>query len=436
MKEEKTRFLLAGLFLLAAVFVIPEAKQTYARERNIVLRDDWFTDDWYEDENDSDYFYIGDTGHIEVVYNNFWNQDIVRLEYISNAENVVLVDAQGNYRVVGSGSAEVMVNGYTADQERVFEESYEFRVCADLSGAGLGKTYVKQYLWETCGGTDTSVPLKNAPKIEYYTFDYTSSNKRMKVYCYFDSDEKAVQIQSESAGSTTLTFTINGKVFQLELKVTEVKMAKKSVVLAQKKKVVLKLKGFHGKVKWGSTRKKVARVSSKGVVKARKTGNTAIYATHDGKRVGCIVSVVTPAKKRVVSEAKKIAKGVYSQEKRMQKGYYDCSSLVWRSYKKAGKYFGDKNYAPVAANIAKWCFGKKKRIKGGLSDDNVNKMKLRPGDLFFEGGEHNGRYKGIYHVEMFIGYRWRGFYGNKPIVDCLWAARPANYYFGGMMARP
>ena len=67
MKEEKTRFLLAGLFLLAAVFVIPEAKQTYARERNIVLRDDWFTDDWYEDENDSDYFYIGDTGHIEVV---------------------------------------------------------------------------------------------------------------------------------------------------------------------------------------------------------------------------------------------------------------------------------------------------------------------------------------------------------------------------------
>lgn len=323
--------------------------------------------------------------------------------------------------MVGSGHAEITVNGYTADDFPAFESSCTFNVYADLSSASLGKTSIKRYLWDGCGEDNAAVPLKNAPKIEYYTFDYTSSNKKMKVSCYLDPDNKSIEIYSSSAGDTVLTFTINKKVFQLNLKVTKVKMKKTSAILAKKKKITMKVKGFPGKVKWGSTQKKVASVSSRGVVKGKKTGNTIIYAMHDGKRIGCAVSVVTPAKKKVICEAKKIAKGKYDQSRRMEKGYYDCSSLVWRSYKKAGKYFGDKNYAPVAANIAKWCFGKKKRIKGGLSYSNIQKMKLQPGDLFFEGGADNGRYKGIYHVEMFIGYRWRGFYDdNKPIVDCLW----------------
>lgn len=47
-------------------------------------------------------------------------------------------------------------------------------------------------------------------------------------------------------------------------------------------------------------------------------------------------------------------------------------------------------------------------------------MKSRPGDLLFGTGANNGRYKGIYHVEMFVGYACYGFQGNKPILTTKW----------------
>ena len=122
----------------------------------------------------------------------------------------------------------------------------------------------------------------------------------------------------------------------------------------------------------------------------------------------------------------------------MQKGYYDCSSLVWKAYAKYGRKLGSATYAPTSANLCKWCFSKKKRIKGGLSVKNINKMKLRPGDLMFETSNNKSRYKGIYHVEMFAGYRVTGYSENKPMYTYMWANRFDGYYglFGQPMARP
>lgn len=87
----------------------------------------------------------------------------------------------------------------------------------------------------------------------------------------------------------------------------------------------------------------------------------------------------------------------------MQKGYADCSSYVWKSYKTAGIYFGDKGYAPTAANIAKWCSKKHRLLK--LSSYNGRSDKLKPGDLIFykKRSGKNGRYKNIEHVSMYIG---------------------------------
>lgn len=382
-------------------------------------------------------YQTGDSGRFTMIYNDAWLYgEIVRTEFRSDNNTVVQVDGEGNYRIVGGGRAVVAAKGYNSEGVLVFEASYCFTACADLSGASLGKSSLNTYILN--GAADTvKLPLKNAPELTYYTFEYISSNTGMNVACVLNAETKTIEIYSGTAGTTTLTFTINGRTFQLKLKTTKITLKKISAVLAKKKTTKLKVSGFSGKVNWRSTNKKVASVSSNGIVKGKKTGNAVVYASFGGRRIGCAVSVVTPKMKKVINEAKKIAKGKYSQAKRMQKGYYDCSSLVWRSYKKAGKYFGDKNYAPVAANIAKWCFGKKKRIKGGLSYKNIQNRKLRPGDLFFEGGADNGRYKGIYHVEMFIGYQCEGFdENNKPIMGTLWAARPANCYWSGMMARP
>ena len=70
--------------------------------------------------------------------------------------------------------------------------------------------------------------------------------------------------------------------------------------------------------------------------------------------------------------------------------------------------------------------------------NQIQKMKLRPGDLIFKTGQKNGRYKGIYHVEMFVGYTLTGFDSSgKPLLSELWAARSEGYGGGGYpVARP
>ena len=127
-----------------------------------------------------------------------------------------------------------------------------------------------------------------------------------------------------------------------------------------------------------------------------------------------------------------------SQPKRMQEKFYDCSSLVWKSYHKNGVNFGMAYYAPVAADMGKWCAQHKKLVSGGLSQANIQNMKLNPGDVMFETGQKNGRYKGIYHVEMITGYIFYGFDGNgKAKRGIEWATGGEKYYpMGQMVGRP
>ena len=101
-----------------------------------------------------------------------------------------------------------------------------------------------------------------------------------------------------------------------------------------------------------------------------------------------------------VREAAAVLGATYSQPKRMEAGYYDCSSLVWRSYKKAGYKLTSGDTAPVAADLAK------KLEKSGrvIAYGHVKSSELKPGDLiFYTSGESNGRYKNISHVAMYYG---------------------------------
>ena len=159
-----------------------------------------------------------------------------------------------------------------------------------------------------------------------------------------------------------------------------------------------------------------------------------ITASFGEAKVGCAVSVVSAKKVKTIRYAKMIGtKWKYSQPKRMQKGYYDCSSLVWKAYCKMGKRIGG-NYALVAADLAKWCKANGKKITNSYTRNHIQKMKLNPGDLMFETGADNGRYLGIYHVEMFTGYVV-AYYGSdgKPVLYETWGARPDGYYGGGYM---
>lgn len=433
------RYIITGvLLMLAGLCRLGSADTCRAAERAVHLYNGQ-----QADETDSEYisedelYQTGDSGQIHIEYGNGQiNGELARTEFLTSNEAVVHVDERGYYRVTGGGKAVVTVNGYDAEGVRLFSASTCFRCCGDASGASLQKTELRTYIvnWQT---KDYVIALKNMPDLTYHTFSWTSSYDGMDIECTLDPKTKTLKIFSGNKGTTTLTIYINNKTFTLKVITSEVKINKISAVLTPKKKTTLKIKGYPEKIKWKTMKKKVATISSKGVVKAKKTGNTVVYAIVDGQKIGCAVSVVTTKIKKVIATAKKTAKGKYSQPKRMKKGYYDCSSLVWRSYKKIGKTFGDRHYAPVAANIAKYLFGKKKRIKGGLNKKNIQGMKLRPGDLMFCTGAKNGRYKGIYHVEMFVGYQCEGFDSKgKPILGTLWAARPANNYYGFPMGRP
>lgn len=318
---------------------------------------------------------------------------------------------------------------------KAYEDDYEY---PDASGAYLSQSSMDLYITDGFSTTG-SVAILNAPDLYDYYFDYECSNPALGFSCYLDITTKVITFYVQGTGSGRVTFTLNNKQLYLDLRVSKVKINKTSLLVVKKKKATLKIKGCSAKLKWVSTNKKVASVSSKGVVKGKKIGNALIYTKLGNGYLGCAVSVISKKMNRIIKKAYSLKKGKYSQAKRMKKGYYDCSSLVWRAYKKGKVKLVNKYYAPVAADLAKYYVKKKKRIKSGYSKKNVAKMKLRPGDLYFCEGQKNGRYRGIYHVEMFTGYRCLGISPNgTATIVARWATVPDDYYMkdNGLMVRP
>lgn len=83
------------------------------------------------------------------------------------------------------------------------------------------------------------------------------------------------------------------------VKATKLKMKKKVVKLkvGQKKKISLTVKPKKATIKWKSSKKKVATVSKKGVVTAKKVGTTKITAISGKKKAVCKVKVSKAAVK-------------------------------------------------------------------------------------------------------------------------------------------
>ena len=99
----------------------------------------------------------------------------------------------------------------------------------------------------------------------------------------------------------------------------------------------------------------------------------------------------------VLREAQQYVGWTYSQPLRMSDGYADCSSLVWRVYRKFGVDFGSAAWPPTAADMAAWCEAQQ------LTVPVISAADLAPGDVLFWGGHDNGRYRGIYHTGIYAG---------------------------------
>lgn len=349
---------------------------------------------------------------------------------------------------------------YDYDKDYDYDEDYDSDDDYDYTD---DSTYWKRYTFSLCVYPDMSgVVLENVSQTKYITpydynaqfdfklksdifldennsdigFEYKSQNSSMDISASLKNN--VVSIWGYKQGQTKVTFKIYGREFEVSIKIIKIDINKNSLIIVKGKSTKIKVKGISKGIKWSSTKKSVAKVSGNGKIKARKIGSAVVVASVGGRKLGCAVSVVSPKIYNVIRRTRSIAKGKYSQPRRMQKGYYDCSSLVWRAYSRYGTYFGAKSYAPVAADICKWCLTKGKRLSSELKDGQIQNMKFRSGDLIFKQGAKNGRYKGVYHVEMFTGYSCIGFNSKgKPVLTATWANRSEGYdAYGSIVARP
>lgn len=414
-------------FLLAA-----QSKTEAAAKDILVITQSWNTVD----------VMAGDTGILRPQtedLKDFWGQPVQITSWVftSNDPSVVSVDGNGFYQALQIGSGEVFIRGYSSSGMLMFSATITIQVSVDMSGVALEKSSLTGYL---CGESQFSENIQILSSYvlneENSEFTYSSTNPDMSVGCSLK--DNMLIIESGSEGKTVLSVTINGKVFEVSVTITRLEISKRSYVGSKGKTLRLRIKGTGEKVVWSSN-SKAAKVNGSGTVRLRRNGNAVITANVAGHKLGCAISVISPKLLKVVKRAKYIGENwTYSQPKRMKKGYYDCSSLVWRTYGQIGKKFGMANYAPVAADLAKWCKKHGKVLTRSYTRQHIQKMKFRPGDLMFETGQDNGRYKGIYHVEMFVGYAVADFdETGKPVLNELWAARPEGYYGGGyLMERP
>ncbi|MCD8020927.1 MAG: Ig-like domain-containing protein [Clostridiales bacterium] len=177
-----------------------------------------------------------------------------------------------------------------------------------------------------------------------------------------------------------------------------------------KKSTQLKVKNLkEGKtVTWKSSNPSVATVDENGKVTYLKKGNTIITAKVGKKSFKCIISITSKKAYNAVQQAKKYynARNMsYSQSNRMGKTSADCSSFCGRCYLTQGMTLGGTtSWCNTAAGMAYWATKHNKVVaNSGIS---VSSLKLRPGDLIFYTKGYNGRYKNIYHVEIFVGYGW------------------------------
>lgn len=302
------------------------------------------------------------------------------------------------------------------------------------------------YIGQQAGQEMTFQIKINSPDYEfndyYFIDDILSSNENVSIYLK-SVIRNVITLSLYSYGddeSTNINVIINGKTFPaIPARIRRLEMNKNSVLLVKGKSEKLKVKSgnktISSGISWTSSRPKVVSVDKNGKVKGKKKGNSVITAVVNGKKVGCVVSVSGKKKISAVKTAARIVKtGRYSQKKRMKSGYYDCSSLMWKAYHKNGCNFGSSSYAPTAADQAKY-LAKKKKLLGKCSQKKINSLYYQVGDVCYHSGSSNGRYKNIYHTEMFIGYVFDGFdAGGKPQVRM--GSLRSGIFPGDLMGRP
>lgn len=101
------------------------------------------------------------------------------------------------------------------------------------------------------------------------------------------------KITAKQKGTATITAKVAGKKLKCKVRVEKPYLKDTYVAMTTDSTKQLTLKGTSQKVKWSTKKSSVATVSSKGVVKGIKRGQTTITATVLGKKYNCTVKVIS-----------------------------------------------------------------------------------------------------------------------------------------------
>lgn len=169
-----------------------------------------------------------------------------------------------------------------------------------------GKTYsfpasdydsheVAVYFTPVVGFVDSTVKLhpgqaytewiKNSPKALKWSFSGNAS----KVFSY-QKWGKSIRIKAKAPGTATVYGKVDGKTYKFKVSVTQYSLNKKKATLRRGATLPLKVKDGKN-IKWYSSNKRVATVSSSGKVKAVRKGKATITASLYGQKIKCTVTV-------------------------------------------------------------------------------------------------------------------------------------------------
>lgn len=86
------------------------------------------------------------------------------------------------------------------------------------------------------------------------------------------------KVTARAKGTSVITAKVGNKKYTCKITVETPRISKSSISLGTGKKYTLKVNGTKQKVKWSSSNKAIATVSSKGVVTGKKAGSVKITA--------------------------------------------------------------------------------------------------------------------------------------------------------------
>lgn len=167
-------------------------------------------------------------------------------------------------------------------------------VIVEGTGDYNGSLTAKYIIVPVLENKNITMYLQQKHKIKVKSSDLvTYKSSRAKIA----KDNKKGVVTAKKSGVTIIQIKTGGKNFNVKVKVENPRLSQKRANVFAGDKVVLKVNGGTGKVKWSSSNSKVATVKN-GKVTAKKIGKAIINAKKNGKVLSCKIVVKKSAMNR------------------------------------------------------------------------------------------------------------------------------------------